>query len=195
MGNAVGAESPRKKAYSTPVVTIRPLSSLAELLWKQKTEDEGRNDNGRRTAETLVRTMIVEGFAQEPGEVIRGLSSMGWTTRAFPERNVASVEKLEEGTKIPANDGISILLADMRSAVSAAGWPVTRIELDGGSIATLVLVLRYESPGRAANGSIHPSSRWHIRGPITAAQLGTVIHWAMQLPAMRAEPRRNQATA
>lgn len=195
MENAVGTESPRKKAYSTPVVTIRPLSSLAELLWKQKTEDEGRNANERRTAETLVRTMIVEGFAQEPGEVIRGLSSMGWTTRAFPERNVASVEKLEERTKIPANDGISILLADMRSAVSAPGWPVTRIELEGGPRATLVLVLRRESPGPAASGAVHSSSRWHIRGPITAAQLGAVIHRALQIPAMRGEPRRNQATA
>lgn len=195
MENAVGTNSPRRKAYSTPVVSIRPLSSLAESLWKPKTEDEVANGNGLRAAEALVRTMIVEGFAQESKEVIRGLSSTGWTARTFPERNVASIEKLEERTKIPASDGISVLLADMRGAVSAAGWPVTRIEMDGGPRAALVLVLRNASPGPAANGSIHPSSRWYFRGPITAEQLGAVIHWALQIPAMRGEPRRNQATA
>lgn len=195
MNDAAGTATPQRKSYSTPTVTIRPLSFLAELAWKSNAVHGVPGGNGIATNEAPVRTLIVEGFEQQPADVVRVLLSIDGETRAIPERGVGSVAKVQERATIVTNDGISILLADMRGGASAPVSPVTRIELDGGPRATLILVLSESI--QTANGLAEGNAPtdWRIRGPITPEGLGVVIRSMLQLRAMRRDPLRSQAKA
>ena len=194
MNNTAGTAALKKKPYSTPTLTVRSLSFLAELAWR-RSADRGRGNPGLRAEETNVQTLIVSGFEQDFGNAIRAVSSAGRGARAIPERDLAGMEALQERAKIAAHDGVSVLLADMRGAASATPQPVTRIELNEGPRATIILALTDAGQNASGTAEVQRPGYWRILGPVTADALRLVIHSLLQVSSSPGEPPRSMAGA
>ena len=196
-----------KMPYSTPRLIPYSASSLAASLRKGNTEDWRPVENRMSSSGTQPPPLIFEGYEGEVGDLVHVLSSIVWRSIRRPEPSAEAPETMLEKHPGPLRSRISILLVDMRQRFSGLRQPLTRMEMDSDSSATLTLILTDSGEDFTSGGEISRTDRWLFRGPITADILGVLINsvfqiWAaaMEMPAkpgsaMRVSSSRASAIA
>jgi len=178
-----GAENMRrlKMTYSTPRLVPYSPSSLAASVRKRSTEDERPVENRLSPPGTQPPPLIIEGFEGEVGDLVQVLSSNGWRSFRSPESPAEATETTSEKHEGPLKSGVSMLLVDMRRCFLGSRQPLTRMEMDSDSNATLTVILTDSGQDFMSGGELRRTDRWHFRGPIGTDGLGVLINSVFQI--------------
>ena len=143
-----------KMPYSTPRLISYSPGSLAATV-RKKSAAAGRSVESRLSLPgTPPPPLIVEGFESDIGSLAQVLSSLGWRSRRRPEPATEPLETIPEKGAGPAEEGICILLVDMRHRFSGPRQPLTRMDMDSDSSATLTLILTDSGEDFTSGGEI-----------------------------------------
>ena len=178
----------QKFLYSTPRLVPYSLVELAALVAKSNVH-EGRPGKPLSGAGIQPPPMLIEGFEGDVEELIRVLSSIGRRSKIKSESAARTSETILRKSDGPLEDGICILLVDMRRRFSGSRQPLTRMEVDSDAIGTLTLILTDSGEDFKASGEIRRADRWQFRGPIVPEGLAALIKSVFQICAA---PREQQ---
>jgi hypothetical protein len=191
--------------YSTPRLIPYSLSGLAAYIGKKSADDGRPVENRLSSIGTQPPPLIIEGFEGGVGDLVQILSSIGWRSQISPEPVTEIPEAIREKRWGAVENGICILLVDMRRRFSGSCQPLTRIGIDSDLSVTLVLILTDSGEDFMAGGEIRRTDRWYFRGPIGPNDLGVLIKsifqiWAAPVetpakPSSRTRMSRSSASA
>jgi hypothetical protein len=164
-----------KLPYSTPGVFPYSRSDLANRFRNRDAEKSQPVENRFVGQGIHPPPLLIEGFDGEVRDLVQVLSSIGSSSHSGTGPADERTESVPDRGGAPAEDGICILLVDMRRRNSVSGQPLTRIESDPISNATLVLILADSGQDFMVGSEIRHTDRWHFSGAITPAGIGGLV--------------------
>jgi len=181
-----------KMPYSTPRLIPHSVSGLAARTGERSAEDGWPVEN-RPWWLGSPPPLIVEGFEGEVGDLVQVLSSIGLRSDGSSKPAAKTREAIPENRVGPVENGICILLVDMRRRFSGSRRPLTRIEIGSDSSVILTLILTDSGEDFMAGGEISRTDLWHFRGSIVTDGLGVLIKSVFQIWSHELKRHRDQA--
>jgi hypothetical protein len=176
----------QKMPYSTPTLTPKPLGDLPKYFGKREREAGGERmrENGLPRAEFQPPIIVVEGFDGDVRTFVQRLSELGWPSEIGSEQNGAvMLESCPERSRGRSQDGISIMLLDVRRRGSKSSPSPGQVENKMVSTGILILVLTDSGEAALPDSSTCRNDRWFFRGPITPSGLAVLVRSVFQMRA------------